>query len=577
MTYVKNKLSLLACIVIAIVLVQYRLSYSDVQSGKPLKITTWDAFGYYMYLPSAVIYNDMTELKWLPEMDSTYNLTGGELYQANKHTNGNYVNKYFGGVAVLQAPFFFVAHIIALNSHYNADGFSPPYQYAIAFAAIFYCLMGFFILRSVLLRYFKDESVALSLLIMGLATNLIQYAAVDNAMSHAFIFPLYALILHATMKWHGRPSFKWTAIIGLIIGLATICRPTEAIMVFIPLFWGTQDKASRSAKWSLVKANKKYIFVAAGFGLIGVLPQLIYWKVTAGTFVYDVGSKWFFLNPFFRVLFGFENGWFIYTPVTLLFIVGFFFIKEFPFRKSVIIFCLINIWIVISWSDWKYGATYSTRALVQGYPVFALALTALLERLLSNKVKWAFLGLISFLMYLNLFQIWQYNETILHYRDMNRLYYTHIFLDAAPTPLDMSLLDTDEIIDNEGGYKSKLLFETNVSMDVQNEGEYPDILGRSTFEVNRTTWIKVSASLLTQEGFAGSYLNCKIQSGDESKEKVFRLAHAMSNERVVNKYEFFVKVPTHFKNPEVLVFTSSFTGFKGVLKHLKITQLTEVD
>ncbi|NRA11765.1 MAG: hypothetical protein HRT57_07410, partial [Crocinitomicaceae bacterium] len=122
----KNRYSLFVCIIVGIILIQYRISYTNISSGDPLKITTWDAFGYYLYLPSSVIYNDMTELEWVDEMDSTYQLTGGEMYQAHKQDNGKYVFKYLGGVSIMQAPFFFIGHSIALSSNYKANGFSPP-------------------------------------------------------------------------------------------------------------------------------------------------------------------------------------------------------------------------------------------------------------------------------------------------------------------------------------------------------------------------------------------------------------------------------------------------------------------
>ena len=526
-----------------------------------------------MYLPSAVIYGDMTELEWLPEMDSTYQLTGGELYQANRHTNGKYVNKYFGGISIMQSPFFFVAHIIALNSHYNADGFSPPYQYAIAFAAIFYCLLGLFILRNVLLRYYADNAAAISILLLGLATNLIQYVSIDSAMSHAYIFPLYAFVLYTTIKWHEQPKIKWAILTGLIIGIATISRPTEAIMLFIPLLWNTHTKEAGKAKWQLVKKNRKHVIFAVLFGIVGVAPQLIYWKLTSGSFIYDVGSKWFFLTPFFRVLFGFENGWFIYTPITILFVLGFFFIRHFPFRKSVIVFCLLNIWIVIAWSDWKYGATYSTRALVQSYPVFMLAFTAIVERVLNKKWKFAFFGVAGFLIYVNLFQIWQYNETILHYRDMNRLYYGRIYLNANPSPLDMSLLDTDEVLNDESGYVQKVLFASDSVIAVKNDGEYPDVIAQGQINSSQEDWVRVEMTLLVQEGYASSYINCKIQSGEKIKEKVFRIPNAINAEKRANDYAFYVRVPEDYKNPEVLLFTTSFTHFRGEVRNVKLTHV----
>jgi len=61
-----------------------------------------------------------------------------------------------------------------------------------------------------------------------------------------------------------------------------------------------------------------------------------------------------FLNPWFRVLFGPEKGWFLYTPISIMMLAGLFLIKKYPFQKSVITFCLLNIWIIIAWSDWRY-------------------------------------------------------------------------------------------------------------------------------------------------------------------------------------------------------------------------------
>ena len=75
-----------------------------------------------MYLPSTFIYNDTKKLKWLPEIDSIYQVTGGKLYQANKFENGNYVFKYLGGVSILETPLFLIGHSIAKNTKYNRLG-----------------------------------------------------------------------------------------------------------------------------------------------------------------------------------------------------------------------------------------------------------------------------------------------------------------------------------------------------------------------------------------------------------------------------------------------------------------------
>jgi hypothetical protein len=177
----RKHLSLFSCILICVIYLFVRLNYSDLGKRPHLKVTDWDALGYYMYLPAIVIYHDVKLLNWFPEIDQQYNVSGGELYQALKQDNGNYYFKYLGGVAVLQSPFFLAAHLYAKNSsHYKADGFSPPYQYAIAFGNLFYFILALFLLRSFLSIYFQDRIVAITLCLVTLATNLIQYVAVDG-------------------------------------------------------------------------------------------------------------------------------------------------------------------------------------------------------------------------------------------------------------------------------------------------------------------------------------------------------------------------------------------------------------
>jgi len=553
---VKNRLSITAIGIIAIVLILFRVSYPKEQ-GEALKLTKWDAFGYYMYNPSIFIYGDVSELKWVTEIDSTYELTGGEFYQATKLDNGNYVNKYLGGVAIMQLPFFLGGHLYASLSSYPADGFSAPYQWAIAISALFYCLFGFFILRQVLIRYFDDWVVAITLLFLALGTNLIQYVAIDGAQSHIYIFPLYALILYFTIKWHESPNWKWAALIGAAIGLATICRPTELIMLFIPLLWNTHTKEEKQKKWQLVRENRKHFYVVLIFGLIGILPQLIYWKVTSGDFVYNVGSKWFFFNPWFRVLFGIDNGFFIYTPLTILFVLGFFFMKKYSFQRSVLVFGLLNIWIIMAWSDWRYGATFSTRAMVQSYPVYALGLAAFIHwTWRRNFAKYTTLLFGLYMMVVNLFQIGQYNALIINYRDMSWAYYGRIYLNPTPSALDMSLLDGDDFIYDEREFKKKTIY---------NKPE----LGEFQFQDHKGSYLKVEARINTTKGFDSNVL--QIEVGKKKTAKV-RLHNPIAKRGDANDYAFYIKIPEKVKSNLALISIYGAESFEGEIEMLKVTQ-----
>jgi len=575
----KNRYSLIACCIISLVLLQYRLCNSGLNSKYTLKVTTWDALGYYIYLPSAFIYDDATQLKWFPEIDKKYQVSGGWVYQANIYKKTNkYVFKYLGGVAIMEMPLFLIGHAIAKASNYEADGFSPPYQYSLAFGILLYCLLSVFLLRKILLRFFSDKTTAYTLLLVMLATNIIQYVAIDNAQSHGPIFPLYVLILYFTVKWHEKPKIIWACLIGYIIGLAAICRPTEAVMLFIPLLWGAQTKESAKEKWNLVKLHKKHIAFTLFFLFLGVLPQLIYWQIATGFFLYDVGSKWSFLNPFFSVLFGFESGWFIYTPITIFFIVGMFYMsppgKPYPFKKAILWFCLLNIYIIISWFDGNPDPTYSCRRLSQSYPLFALPLAAFIEHINLKKWRILFYLLGLYLIGVNLFQIGQYDKTILHYTDMNRQYYERIYLNPSPTPLDMSLLDTNDFIGDESNYKMEVIAHEDTAHHLQSPQHIPSLLLETAImPYSGEAWLKIEAEIKIDKGFWGGYLTTELQTGSSIKHNKIRLFNPISLGGAINKYAFYIKRPDFAGKSTLRVCIISNSDFDGIVENIKVTSL----
>lgn len=573
----KNILSVFAVIIIALGLIGTRFYYSPYGNGYELKVTTSDALGYYMYLPGVFIYEDVTKLDWLFEIEKTYHVTGGgRVYQIHQHDNGNYVFKYFGGVAILEIPFFAIAHQIALHSDYPPDGFSAPYQWGIAFGNVIYGIIAILILRLVLLRYFSDKITALTLLLIVFATNLIQYITADSAQSHGYIFPLYSIILYTTMRWHEKPKLIWALISGWVIGIATIARPTEAIMILIPILWGTQNKELAKQKWDLVKVNINHAYLAGIMGFISILPQLIYWKHASGSWVFDVGSKWTFLNPWFRVLVGFEKGWFIYTPITILFLVGMYFMKNFPFRKSVLWFGLLNIYIVISWFDWRYGGSFSTRALSQASGVYALPLAAFLTHIFNTKWKWPLGVVLIYLTALNVFQIYQYNLGVIHFDHMNARYYASVYWDSTPTPEKTSLLDTEEYISNPDDYERESLFELDSALGVFVENraqQYVADIKVIDLDTKKENWVNVKANLEANQGFWSSYFNVIWNNGKEIKEQKVRIFRPRAPMGWENEYSFYFKIPENDSNGTLQVTIAPDDKVYGELHRLSVDLL----
>lgn len=413
--------SKIAIVSIVIVLLSFRAFYSEL-NDKPLMLTSYDALGYYTYLPALFIYDDVQKLDWLDEVGSKYGISGSALNKGILLENGNRVNKYFSGVALMQSPFFLVAHALAEEK----DGFSSPYQWSIVFASLFYGVFGLILLCKVLLRFNSDNVVALTLVLLVLASNVIQYISIDCGLTHSYLFFLYCLVIYMTYKWHYKPRYFYSLLIGACIGLAVCVRPTELLMVLIPLLW-RYPKDSSVTKGMMLR-DKNHLMLAIIGGAIMLLPQVIYWYHVTGSLVYDVGSKWSFANPFFRVLFGWEKGWFVYTPVTVMFILSLLYIKEKPFSSAVKWFTFLNIYVIISWFDWRYGGSYSTRALSQSYPVFGLALATMLGYVNKSIFRITCFVLAPILVMVNLIQVYQYNETILHYDHMNKKYYEAIYI-----------------------------------------------------------------------------------------------------------------------------------------------------
>ena len=564
----KNIFSLLAIVIVGVVLVQCRVV--NITREAPLNLTRWDALGYYMYLPAVFVYNDFKQLSWLDEVDKQYNVTGGDGIPATKLEDGNYTSKYLSGVAIMQSPLFLAGHLIAGQTGHAKDGFSPPYQYALGFGIILYCMLALLLLRTILLRYFSDSTTALTLILVTLASNAIVYISVDSGLSHAYIFVLYTLVIFTTMKWHEKPSLIGAALTGLIIGLATISRPTEAIMLFIPLFWGTQNHAAAKEKWAMVKSHKLHVAAAVLFGFVGILPQLMYWKATTGSFIYDVGSKWDFLNPHFRVLFGWEKGWFIYTPGAILFVVGMFFVRRFPFRKAVLWFCLLHIWIIIAWHEWHYAASYYTRALVQSYPVFALALAALIQQITSSRLRLLLYLASVYLVAVNLFQVSQYTSGVLHYDDMNRRYYGSIYLNPDPTPLDMSLLDNNDMPPDLSDFSATLMSSQQSTQVDFSAGSFM-LLQHDLASNTKENWLSIEAEILAPNSLWQSYLNAELHTPDSVKAAKVRLFRPLTVNDKPNRYHFYLEVPEQFAHCRLSVFLSSPHEFNGELKMLKVT------
>ena len=447
-----NPYSLIALLVLFLLMVQARLwaPYWDTRNVQA--ILTWDAMGYYLYLPAQFIYHDLSQMHFVADIMREYG-PSGSFYQAAQvpgGPEGHLVMKYTCGLAILWTPFFWLGHWAAGWLHYPQDGFSAPYQIAIAFGGLLCGLLGLGLLRRVLLRYYSDVLTTLVLVTLVLGSNYFQYAVFDAAMAHSALFTLYALLLWLTVRWHERPTRPGALAIGLTLGLMVLIRPSEAVAAVLPVLWGVGSVAAARQKTALLITRWPDVLLLGLGGVLGALPQALYWKWATGHFLfYSYGDQHFsFLHPHtWDVLFSFRKGWLIYSPLLLLPLAGLLVMwrRHRAVAVPVLAFFLLNLWVVSAWDIWWYGGSLGQRALVQSYAVLALpwaaAVAWLLEPARRPLVRVAAAVATVLLVDLNLFSHWQYMRSIISPEEMNRRYFFAVFNKTMPTQADYNLLD----------------------------------------------------------------------------------------------------------------------------------------
>ena len=436
----------------------------------PVNILSWDVFGYYLYLPAKFIYNDvgLHDISWVKTIIEKYQTTG-TLYQLNTLPLGGFVIKYSMGLAILNSPAFFVAHMLAGSLGYPADGFSLPYQYAFAISGLVYATIGVFMLRRILLHFFDEKVTSIVLIITVAGTNYYQLTAFEGFLTHNYLFTLYSFILWFTIRWHEQPKAKYAFLLGLSMGMAILTRPSELVCILIPLLWNVSFKT----KWQSAGRNWQHLIFLSIAILLAGFPQMLYWKLTTGQWLYysynNAGEGFDFARPYLsQVLFGFRKGWFVYTPVMAFAMAGFYYLYKqgralFP---AILIYFLFNLYVVASWTCWWYaGGSYSQRALLSSYVVLALPLGYHIRELLKMRrvILFPAFGIIILLILLNLFQTWQWMHGILDRERMTRAYYIAIFAKTSVSETDRKLLlfqrpgEDEEILKDEQNYHQRKL------------------------------------------------------------------------------------------------------------------------
>jgi hypothetical protein len=373
-------------------------------------------------------------------------------------------------------------------------------------------------------------------------------------MPHNLLLALYCLLIFFTVKLHEKYETKYALILGLVFGLLVVCRPTEGLTLLIPLLWNVASINDFKEKIKLFASNKKLLLVFTISSFIIVLPQLIYWKFVGGSWVITSygnpaeGLDWFSPHTF-DVLFSFRKGWFIYTPIALIGVLSFYnlFKRNKFIAPAIIIFFIINLYVVSAWSCWWYASSFSMRALVQSSIILIFPLSSSVEYFIKNKkFKVAFFSLMIFLVGLNQFQVWQMERGIINGDRMTAAYYFKIFAKTKIEPewnklllVERSSTAIDLSFDKTDYFETKVVFLSFEASDVRSIDTISKSGHRSTYvnkEVAFSSSIDISVKDITSDYYGWIEGEYWIYPTENPVEKPFSIVYTFIYDNKAYKY-----------------------------------------
>jgi hypothetical protein len=397
----------------------YVHAYASGRAGAPIRS---DAFSYYVYLPAWALYHD-------PSLQAVADdCCGGEFPEWTAIERWpftrRWVNAHPIGAAVLMAPFFGVAHALTRWSNLSPDGFTPYYQHAAGLAGLAYVVAGLWFVRRLLRRHVSENVAATTTVALLFGTSLYHYATFDSTWSHAFSFALCAALIERVDAWREDSRLADALVIGLIAGLTILVRHTNAM---IPAALGAMLAWREPSFRRLAAAS---IAVAAGC----VLPQLwIYHAASRHWIISSYGTLGFtWATPHVAgVLVSPTKGLFFWAPLLLPSIAGLAWLPDGlrRWRLPIVAVLLADTYLIASWWDWQFGASYGHRGFVDVYPLLAPGLAAAFARASRTpSLRTAATLVVVLLCALSMFQMLQYWHGVMPMSDTTWRQYAHAFL-----------------------------------------------------------------------------------------------------------------------------------------------------
>ena len=381
------------------------------------RVINSDGKAYYAYLPAIFIHHNF-QYRFVEDYEWVYYPHDKASFKEFRMKAGNnVVNKTYPGMAVVWAPFFLTAHFVAYLELFPTDGYSPPYQYMIAFASLFFLWLGARTLMRLLIKFGASAvNAAFIAAVITVGTNLMYYTITEGSMTHVYSFALITGFLLTTYNLTHTLKTKWLVISMFLLALIILIRPTNAlVLLLLPFVTGSRQRVTDTIA-RLKTAKSSSVTGIIIFLLLMFIPFLLWYLQCGKWIVYSYRDEGFhFLKPyFFSILGSYNRGWFVYTPIAFVSLFGFIGL----YRKSwfhalvLLIFLVIFTYVASSWWVWYYASKCGQRIFIDIYAVPGLLLVYLYANFSSVAIRRCITALLIALAALNIFQYYQHTKWI---------------------------------------------------------------------------------------------------------------------------------------------------------------------
>lgn len=316
---------------------------------------------------------------------------------------GRPANPFYFGPALVWTPILFVARHLREIPETAPEAVrracSGPLVKMVGSTAPFFTVLTLWLAYRVARRFAKPPYALAGALVGAFGTTLVTYGGPMWFYSHLWSALGVALALFTFVRASERPELgvRWV-LFGLAVALAALMRPQEGVWIVLGASW----LAARA--WSTLRAPSRTwrdvptllrpaVLWTLGFAGLYWVQLLVYRKIYGVYWLVPQGKMWLQLghaHPFL-MLFGAYSGWFPWTPLVWLGVLGTVWLAAKPTTRSfgagLLLAGTLEVYVSSAALAWPGSGTFGQRMLTSLAPAVVIGAAVILEAAIERVRK----------------------------------------------------------------------------------------------------------------------------------------------------------------------------------------------